>query len=151
MDNRLDKMDVIVDIDGTLADASHRLHFIQTKPKNWKAFFAAMGKDEPIRETITVVNSLWNSGYRIVLASGRPENYRAITAGWLRYNRVYHDMLFMRGAGDKRPDDIVKRELLTSIRVHGFQPKLAIDDRDRVVEMWRSEGLRCWQVAPGDF
>ena len=31
-------MDVICDIDGTVADCSHRLHWIQSKPKNWKAF-----------------------------------------------------------------------------------------------------------------
>jgi hypothetical protein len=28
----------IFDIDGTLADISHRLHFIQQESKDWKAF-----------------------------------------------------------------------------------------------------------------
>ena len=28
---------------------------------------------------------------------------------------------------------------------------LAFDDRDRVVAMWREEGVPCFQVAPGDF
>ena len=30
----------IFDIDGTLADASHRLHHIQNGNKDWDAFFA---------------------------------------------------------------------------------------------------------------
>jgi hypothetical protein len=31
---------VIIDIDGTLADTTHRLHHIKSKPPNWDAFFA---------------------------------------------------------------------------------------------------------------
>lgn len=145
------KIDIIVDIDGTLADASHRMPFIQSKPKNWKAFFTSMRKDLPIEQTILVVNSLWIGGHRIILASGRPQTYEPLTVEWLRKYRVHYDRLFMRPAGDTRPDDIVKRELLASIRADGYDPELAIDDRDRVVAMWREEGIKCWQVAPGDF
>jgi hypothetical protein len=28
-------MDVIFDIDGTLADPEHRRHYVRVKPKNW--------------------------------------------------------------------------------------------------------------------
>jgi len=31
----------VFDLDGTLANIDHRLHFIKTKPKNWPAFFEA--------------------------------------------------------------------------------------------------------------
>lgn len=57
----------------------------------------------------------------------------------------------MRGDSDRRADDIVKRELLARMRADNFDPASAIDDRRRVVEMWRSEGLICAQVAEGDF
>jgi len=57
----------------------------------------------------------------------------------------------MRADSDRRSDDIVKRELLARIRGDGFDPQLAIDDRKRVVDMWRSEGLICAQVAEGEF
>ena len=33
---------VIVDIDGTISDVEHRRHHLMAKPKNWKAFNAAM-------------------------------------------------------------------------------------------------------------
>jgi len=33
----------IFDIDGTLADVSHRLHYITGETKDWDAFFAACG------------------------------------------------------------------------------------------------------------
>ncbi len=29
--------------------------------------------------------------------------------------------------------------------------QFVMDDRQRVVDMWRSKGLKCLQVAPGDF
>jgi hypothetical protein len=45
----------------------------------------------------------------------------------------------------------VKRELLARIRSDGFDPAVAIDDRQRVVQMWRREGLVCAQVAEGNF
>ena len=31
------------------------------------------------------------------------------------------------------------------------RPTLVFDDRDRVVAVWRKHGIRCCQVAPGDF
>jgi hypothetical protein len=57
----------------------------------------------------------------------------------------------MRADRDRRADDVVKRELLARMRADAFEPQLAIDDRRRVVEMWRAEGLICAQVAEGDF
>lgn len=144
-------MDIIVDIDGTLADTTHRQHLVSTKPKNWKAYFLAMGRDAPIHQTITVVNTLHRSGHNIILVSGRPSDYIGLTFDWLKKHQVSTDELYMRSAGDMRPDDVVKRELLEAIRADGYDPELAIDDRDRVVAMWRREGIPCWQVAPGDF
>ena len=32
-----------------------------------------------------------------------------------------------------------------------YNVKFVLDDRNRVVEMWRSLGLTCLQVADGDF
>lgn len=57
----------------------------------------------------------------------------------------------MRADGDHQDDQHLKRRLLARIRADGFDPVLAIDDRRRVVEMWRAEGLICAQVADGNF
>lgn len=59
--------------------------------------------------------------------------------------------LRMRRAGDHRPDDIVKREILDQMRADGWRPVMAFDDRARVVKMWREAGIPCAQVAEGDF
>ncbi len=90
--------------------------------------------------------------HRLIFCSGRPERTRPATVGWLQQHLgITPDALYMRGDADRRADDIVKRELLSRMRADRFDPQLAIDDRRRVVEMWRAEGLVCAQVAEGDF
>lgn len=176
-------MDIIVDIDGTLANIEHRLHFIR-KPSlrviegtdnvkrgdyeawkawnpNWPAFERACIHDAPIPEVIELVNSLGvydsngNQTNRLIFATGRHEWTRGGTMGWLYSNvdvyRLAEYPLYMRADGDHRPDHVVKREMLYKMRTDGYDPKLAIDDRQQVVDMWRAEGLICAQVAKGDF
>jgi hypothetical protein len=38
---------VLVDMDGTLANVSHRLHWVRGGKKNWNKFFREMHKDPP--------------------------------------------------------------------------------------------------------
>lgn len=141
-------MDVIFDIDGTLADVEHRRHFVTTKPKNWRAFSQAMVNDEPIWPTVHIFGALINQGHRIILASGREEPYRGITREWLinigqlgEYERLY-----MRKTGDYRKDDIVKEEILDKIIEDEYNPFMVFDDRPQVVRMWRRRGLFVFDV-----
>lgn len=142
---------IIVDIDGTLADCEHRRHHITAKPKNWAAFNAAMDHDKPIYAVDRLVRILNGGGFKIVLCSGREEVYRATTEIWLEKWCVPYHALYMRGVKDYRADDIIKGELFDQIKADGWRPMFAIDDRDRVVAMWRGRGLVCLQAAPGDF
>ena len=90
--------------------------------------------------------------HRLIFCSGRPERTRQATVDWLqRHLGLTPEALYMRGDNDRRADDIVKRELLARMRADQFEPAFAIDDRRRVVDMGRSEGLVCAQVAEGDF
>src|SRR5665213_2001730 len=80
---------VIFDIDGTLANCSHRLHHIlETRPKDWDAFFGAMDDDLPIRPIVQLFTELETAGNVIILCTGRPENYRQVTERWLWNNGV---------------------------------------------------------------
>lgn len=147
-------MDVIVDIDGTLSDPTHRLHFIKTKPKDWPAFFDACKNDAPNTWVVNMVQSLITARNRIILCSGRPERVREPTTQWLqRFVYAQSDKLplYMRKDDDFREDSVIKREMLQRMRNDGYKPVLAIEDRSQVVKMWRAEGLTCAQVAEGDF
>ena len=140
---------VIFDIDGTLADVSERIHHVRKKPKNWPAFFEGMAQDKAIHSMVRLCNILYASGIRIVLCSGRNEEHRAQTVEWLAGQGVkYHDLL-LRRSNDRRSDTEVKRELLGT--VDKSKILFVVEDRSRVVEMWRSEGLVCLQCAPGEF
>jgi hydroxymethylpyrimidine pyrophosphatase-like HAD family hydrolase len=143
--------DIIVDLDGTVADCSHRQHYVNTKPSNWQAFEAGIPHDAPHQHVIDLVNTLYKAGWTIILCSGRGEQSRRDTESWLSRHGVNYHRLYMRAAGDYRRDDIVKMELLDQILAEGYNPSFALDDRDQVVVAWRSRGIPCFQVAPGDF
>lgn len=143
--------DIIVDIDGTVADLAHRRGYVAVKPYNWPAFEAGIPFDTPHQHVIDVVNALYDAGWRIVMCSGRGEQSRTVTETWLKENGVKHHALYMRAEGDYRRDDIVKSELLDKIIEDGYNPSFTLDDRDQVVTMWRERGIPCFQVAPGDF
>lgn len=149
----------IFDIDGTLADLSHRLHHIKPvydakgtlPPKDWASFFAACPDDAPIPHTIKLAIDVAMAGAAIVYVSGRSDECRQATEDWLRRHALPEGDLFMRKAGDHRPDHMVKVELLERLREDGYQPVMAFDDRNQVVKMWRELGIPCAQVAEGDF
>lgn len=151
----------IFDIDGTIADLSHRLHHIQSDPPNWGAFYAACGDDAPITHILDLASALAGEA-DIVFVTGRSEECRDATIDWLRANLPdggawtwsaddARNDLYMRAAGDHRPDNIVKSELLDRLIADGYRPIMAFEDRDQVVKMWRERGIPCAQVAPGDF
>lgn len=144
----------IVDIDGTLADLTHRRHHLEKKPKDWKAFFASVEHDQPIKHMRSLIYGMALTNY-IIFMTGRHEALRGVTEQWLRKHGFKYDLsplvMYMRPDGDFRDDAIIKLKLLQKARADGWEPVMAFDDRDRVVKMWRDNGIPCAQVAPGDF
>lgn len=144
--SRLQK-DVIVDIDGTLADCAHRNHYIRGRRKKWKKFFDSASLDKPRLDVLRQVREL-SRQHRIHLVTGRPEQYREQTLKWLNRYRVPFDSLHMREGGDHRPDDLVKEEILHA-HFDKDQIELVIDDRPRVIRMWQRNGLAVLDVGDG--
>lgn len=149
----------VFDIDGTIADLSHRLHHISEefddqgmkRKKDWDAFFANASKDAPIPHVIKLARHLAMAGPAIVYVSGRSDQCRRETSDWLGRHELPVGTLYMRKAGDHRPDNLVKGELLDKLQEDGYRPLMAFDDRDQVVKMWRERGVPCAQVAEGAF
>jgi hypothetical protein len=128
---------IVIDVDGTLADNSWR-----------DPFDYAKGDEDPIiRPVARLVLTLVDAGYWPVFVSGRPDSFRRLTEVWLADALKFSAIeLYMRRAGDNRPDDIVKSELFEA---HLKDRRIAyvIDDRERVVKMWRDKGLTVLDVA----
>ncbi len=139
---------VIVDIDGTLSDAEHRVHLV--KEKRWPEFYDLCDLDMP-HVHIGVIVNLLSAHYQIVLVTGRVERVRDKTEAWLNKHWITYHNLLMRPDGDTRPDDVLKEEILDRDILPTYAPAFALDDRDKVVAMWRRRGIPCLQVAPGAF
>ena len=173
-------MRIVFDLDGTLANPAHRQHFLEKEPRDWDGFFEACDKDAPIDpaiETLIALNRATDKNgdqHRIEIWSGRGEgkdrSVRKKTLRWLWDHcrgqitfaefsndhgyfgsRGAYARVRMRPHGDHTPDEILKKAWLDAARAHNKEPHLIFDDRQKVVDMWRAEGIICFQVAPGNF
>lgn len=144
----------IFDLDGTVADLSHRLRFIKQAPKDWAAFYAACSDDEVIEEVAYFARLLHDCGHKVFFVTGRSDVCEERTQDWLRNNFIPFTSVYMRAEGDHRPDTIVKAELvddlMTDWREYG-KPAGIFEDRQQVVDMYRAKGLRVFQVSVGNF
>lgn len=132
---------ILVDIDGTIALRTGRDPYDITR----------VSEDIVNVPVKSVVTAMHRAGYEIVYMSGRDSSCRDDTRIWLFTHGFPDGKLFMRPKGDSRSDSIVKGELFDAhVRGH-YNVQFALDDRQRVVDFWRSIGLTCLQVAPGDF
>lgn len=142
---------VLFDVDGTLADCSHRVHYVRNTPKNWKKFFDGMELDALNKPIADLYHTL-SGYYPTIIMSGRPANYQLITERWLHAYGIHdYHAAFFRNYNDSRNDAIVKRELYEKYVAPYFTVKYVVDDRASVCDMWRSLGLTVLQVAKGDF
>lgn len=142
----------LFDLDGTLANNAHRQPFVATGRKDWDAFFEAQIDDVPNAPVVALHRALSASGQiEIIIVTARPERYRDLTENWLKLHDIPFSRMIMRADGDRRSDDVIKREMLTDLRHEGLNPIFAVDDRTSVVQMWRSEGVTCLQCADHDY
>ena len=151
---------VIFDLDGTLADIDHR-RTLAHKGKgklDWKIFHDPknIDLDLPNWPVIAMAKMLHKQGKNIVIFSGRSKATKDATINWLKKYGVPYYLLKMRPTGNKwnfMPDDDLKQYWLDTLFPGDQKDRiLAIyDDRNKVVDMWRKNGLACFQVAPGNF
>lgn len=172
--------DVIFDIDGTLANADHRVHLI-LDPAHWVARNGGPPKpdwggfldnslvklDSPIPETWAIMEALLIQKHRVIFITGRPLNQQSLTWHWLtdtycpvrnksagmlmKQNASFGRMLYMRPESDRRSSAITKAEGLACAREEGWNPTFVFEDRIQDTLMWREQGLRCLQVAEGNY
>ena len=164
---------IIFDLDGTLANIDSRRD-ISMKPNgrlDWNVFAAPnsiLALDKPNAPVIKMAQMFKADGFKIVIFSGRNDRSFVATKHWLTKFDVPFDLLVMRpdkfkdnswpiadgnpATGDMRfmPDEILKKKMLDTF-VDINDVFLVVDDRDKVVKMWRDLGLNTFQVAPGNF
>jgi len=138
------KTAIIVDIDGTIANAEHRLHFIKGDKKNWDKFFDEMVKDTYIEgswDKIIEETAKYTEDWPFVIfLTGRRDTHRHETMSWIEKNIPATNSectLIMRPKGDIREDTVLKRELYENRIVPFFDVLVAFEDRPRIIDMWK--------------
>lgn len=141
-------MKVIFDLDGTIANINHRTHFVRGGNNDWKSFFAGCVDDKPNWPVIRSLYAHVEAGHDVEIWSGRSDIVRRDTEQWLEVEAGIpcHLLTRMRSAGDNTPDVVLKRYWLNQLH-ESERPDIVYDDRKRVVDMWREEGIACFQVA----
>lgn len=145
---------IICDLDGTVALRTDRSPFDYSKIPT-DIFDPRMKR---------LLKTYIDMGIMILFVTGREDidNCKELTTKWLEDNfceQYTQKMsgkspkweLIMRKNGDHRSDDVTKKELYNNSIKDYWNILCVFEDRDRVVKMWREEGLLCNQVYYGDF
>ena len=149
---------VIFDLDGTLAliDARRAKSTNVNGKMDWDTFFDPnnIQLDLPNQPVIEMAKMLKKQGHSIIIFSGRSKATKIATMEWLDQFGVPFDVLKMRPTGNGfqfMPDDQLKQKWLDDLFPNKEDILCVFDDRDKVVQMWRDNGISCMQVAPGNF
>ena len=139
---------IIVDVDGTLA------HIVNGR----SPYDASRAMEDELDDAVSVITAMaYQNGYKVIILTGRNEEHRQVTEEWLKANDVQYDELYTRlnsdvdENGKQLEDSIVKERLYRTHVEPRFNVKFVLDDRNSVVQKWRSLGLKCLQVAEGNF
>ncbi len=151
---------IIFDLDGTLADIENRRKLaVKANGKmDWDIFFSSrlVETDEPKESVIEMARVLSNAGHKIAILSGRSKATKQVTMDWLDKHEVPFNVLKLRPTSHPwkfMPDDKLKQGWLDDLWPDDKKDNIVcvFDDRDKVVQMWRENGLNCFQVAEGAF
>lgn len=137
---------VVVDLDGTLSDFTHRAE--HACRKEWDAFHSRCEMDTPYQDLIDLVRVVAESGCHVAIVTARPETYLEQTLEWLAKYGVFYHSVHMRYADDVRPSADVKREIYENLKNYG-KIWFVLEDRISNVVMWRSLGITCLQCQDG--
>jgi predicted kinase len=150
---------VLCDLDGTLCLMNGRSPYDAS----------TCDQDLPNVPVIETIKAHIAMGRKIVFCSGREDKFKPQTEEFIRKfvrvpnpnftqdpmetedTNVIKYELHMRKTGDFRKDAIIKQEIYDNNIKGKYNVLCVLDDRNQVVDFWRSIGLTCFQVAPGAF
>lgn len=130
----------VFDVDGVLADVRHRLHFVESRPKDWDAFFSAAVDDPPLPQGVALAQESAKD-CEVVYVTGRPERCRRDTLAWFAQQGLPEGQLSMRRSRDFRPARVAKLDLLRRISADRTVA-VVVDDDLQVCDAYEAAGYR---------
>lgn len=138
---------ILVDMDGTLC-----LN-VEGRPFFGEGAAEGMVNDIPVEGIARAVSTLYHSGYKVFIVTGRegtPEVIEA-TKTWLLNNGISVDGLFFRPIKDCSPGEDCKKKLYETYINGKYNVQFVLEDNCKCVKMWREQGLVCLQPNEGKF
>ncbi|MEW2567967.1 hypothetical protein [Streptomyces sp. NPDC047070] len=120
----------VFDLDGTLADTAHRQRFLERKPRNWDAFFAAAPHDPPLAEGVALALEHAEE-CEVLYLTGRPERCRKETVAWIAAQGLPEGRIRMRRDDDRRPARRTKLQILQEL-ARNREIRVLVDDDELV-------------------
>ena len=150
---------MIFDLDGVISDAEHRQHYLSSarartgrsgadsiSPQDWSDFFTAAEHDPPLPDGLALVTAAVKASARrigaaVIICTARPHYTTDITRRWLADHGVRPNLLILRTPDDESSSEAFKHRELGRLREAGYSVELAIDDDERIISMYRDEGV----------
>ncbi len=143
----------VFDLDGTLADTAHRQRFLEQRPRNWDAFFAAAPHDPPLAEGVALALEHAKE-CEVLYLTGRPERCRKDTVAWIAAQGLPEGRVRMRRDDDRRPARRTKLQILREL-ARDREIRVLVDDDELVCEDAERAGFRAvrarWAAASAEL
>jgi hypothetical protein len=136
---------IMCDVDGTLSDDAKRAEeFVHPSmsPEDWDKYHSESFHDLPFQSMVDAVNAWAASGLNVFGLTARPRKWYGITHRWMTMCNVRLHCVLMRPDGNYMKSPEVKMLL-----ARPYLPRilLVIDDRDDVLQAFRSQGITTLQ------
>ncbi len=130
---------IICDLDGTFANIAGR-----------NPYDAGDCEQDTVNAHVLEMVKRFHLDHTSIFVSGRDDEFEPMSRRFIeRESGFVRDeyVLFMRKTGDRRDDAVVKREIYDNHIAPFYNITLAIDDRPRVLRMWKSIGIPTCDVG----
>lgn len=138
---------IAVDLDGVICNTSARQHLLD---ESWEAYNSALASDTLNETTNAILRGLSDSGYEILVVSGRPAKWDKASIDWLNKHGVEVDEVLLRESHDYRPEHEVKIDLMSryfgSVELAKASVLVYFEKKDKTIEALRNEGWDVWQI-----
>lgn len=141
----MSKKYVIFDLDGTLININSCQHLIG----DWDEFHPATLQCPP-HERMVEFAQLMSGVADLMIVTGKNDTHRQAVFAWLRKHKVYPVVMLMRPDLNLDSDPEVKIKQLRLFLGSHWQERIlfAVEDRDKMVDAWRAQGITCLQCGP---
>jgi hypothetical protein len=121
---------------------------------DYKAFYDACDKDEPINEVIKIFTNCLEK-HEVQIWSSRCESVRARTNTWFLMNTSIHIQpkcfinMKMRPIGNTDPEHILKEKWLDEIIAEGQKVDIVFESDAESIAMWKRRGVFVFDCRQG--